>query len=242
MSDNLQEQVDALREQMDDFKRFVSEMQKNLPGFFDPTAGPTTVRFDEQQKIVMRTVENVPEPVVGYGDQFIIESRSAESTPDHLPGRIDAANALAAEARERGLKGLISYSGSYNTHDRGYLWNMERIDAEHLLQQDDEKVSTVLSALGNKQRLALLRAILDQPASANELVERLGMGTTGQVYHHLKALQAADLITQEERGKFVVRGHRVQGVLMLLAGVQALLDTRFSSGTWKDESTSPTGE
>lgn len=60
------------------------------------------------------------------------------------------------------------------------------------------------------------------------------MGTTGQVYHHLKALQAADLVTQEERGQFAFTGHRAQGLLMLLAGVRDLLDTRYSAGKWTE--------
>lgn len=51
------------------------------------------------------------------------------------------------------------------------------------------------------------------------------MGTTGQAYHHLKALQAADLVEQKERGLYCFKGHRVQSLLMLLAGVADALDT-----------------
>jgi DNA gyrase subunit B len=62
--------------------------------------------------------------------------------------------------------------------------------------------------------------------SGVELVERLNMGTTGQLYHHLKALLGADLITQDERGgKYLVSTDRVLPLLMLLTAVSDLLDT-----------------
>lgn len=141
--------------------------------------------------------------------------------------------ALAREARERGAAGLLTHFGYYGSGERGYYWAADGRTADELLRQDDERAARVLAALGNPQRLALARAILERPGTAAELVERLGMGTTGQVYHHLKALQAADLVTQEERGVFAFRGHRAQGLLLLLAGVRDLLDTRYSEGVWE---------
>jgi hypothetical protein len=48
------------------------------------------------------------------------------------------------------------------------------------------------------------------------------------VYHHLKPLIAADLVTQDRRGSYVIQPHRVQGVIMLLAGVADLVDTTYT--------------
>ncbi len=93
----------------------------------------------------------------------------------------------------------------------------------------------MLAALGHRQRLLLLKAILQRPASVAELVERLGMGTTGQAYHHLHLLQAADLIEQEARGQFSFKGHRVPGFLTLLAGIWDMLDPQYSVGAWSEE-------
>lgn len=151
--------------------------------------------------------------------------------------RASSTSTLAGKAHAQVKKGIVASSGSYNSGSQGYQWNLEEM-AETLLDQDEERVTRVLMAIGNKQRLALLKAILEQPASAAELVERLGMGTTGQVYHHLKALQAADLVTQEGRGQFVFVSHRVPSFLMLLAGVHNMLDTSYSSGNWEDQPTS----
>ena len=86
--------------------------------------------------------------------------------------------------------------------------------------------SKILAALGHKQRLDILRSVLKEPLTGTELVERLNMGTTGQLYHHIKALLGADLLIQEERGgKYSLPGHRALPVLLLLAATSDLLDT-----------------
>lgn len=67
--------------------------------------------------------------------------------------------------------------------------------------------------------------MLREPLTGSELVERLHMGTTGQLCHHIKALLGADLLMQEERGgKYAVPAHRVLPMLLLLAAVSDLLD------------------
>lgn len=142
------------------------------------------------------------------------------------------AQELARRAAASNTAGLLTYYGYFGSGDRAYYWAAHERTAEELLGQDNEQVGRTLAALGNRQRLALLKALLEQPASAAELVERLEMGTTGQVYHHLNVLQAADLLQQEERGRFAFKGHRIPAFLLLLAGVQELVDPPFSSGTW----------
>lgn len=134
-------------------------------------------------------------------------------------------------------KCLVSFYGFFDNADshyhQSYYWDMNR-SGDILLNMNDDKVAKVLSALASRQRLAILKSILRSPGSAADLVERLNLGTTGQVYHHLKALQSADLITQEERGLFIFKGHRVPGLIMLLVGVSEMLDEEYSSGRWEE--------
>jgi DNA gyrase subunit B len=169
------------------------------------------------------------------GDQPEAEQRSRSSRGGVSP----RAHELEALARARGHAGMVSYYGYYGSSNRSSMWSREEVTAEMLLGQGDERVGRVLTALASRQRLAVLKAILERPGSAAELVERLGMGTTGQVYHHLNVLQAADLIHQEGRGQFVFTAYRVQGFLMLLAGVMDLLDPRYSAGTWEEGDAAP---
>ena len=57
----------------------------------------------------------------------------------------------------------------------------------------------VLAALGHPVRLALVRRLLAGPASAADLQDAAGLSSTGQVYHHLRALTAARVVEQDGR-------------------------------------------
>lgn len=123
--------------------------------------------------------------------------------------------------------GYLYYSGSFSKDQGNTLrWDPQQKDVAELLGLDAEKASKILGALGHKQRIDILRTLLVQPQTGAELVEGLQLGTTGQLYHHIKALLGADLLAQEERGgTYTVPRHRVLPVLLLLAAVSDLLDT-----------------
>jgi len=88
--------------------------------------------------------------------------------------------------------------------------------------------------VSSNDRLNLLLSLLKQPQSVAKLVESGQYSSTGQVYHHLKPLLAANLVTESEseRGTYYVVSHRVQGIVMILAGIGDLVDPKFSSGNW----------
>jgi DNA gyrase subunit B len=120
----------------------------------------------------------------------------------------------------------VFYSGQYRGEHASYRWEPQERRVGQLLQVDSDKVAKILAALGHKQRLDILRAVLQEPLTGPELVERLNMGTTGQFYHHMKALLGADLLVQEERGgAYSLPGHRALPLLVLLAATSDLLDT-----------------
>jgi DNA gyrase subunit B len=118
--------------------------------------------------------------------------------------------------------GGIFFSGQYSS----FRWEPQEKRVDKLLSLDGDKVSKILSALGHKQRIDILRAVLQEPLTGAELVDRLNMGTTGQLYHHIKALQGADLLTQDERGgRYTFPSNRALPFLLLLAAASELLDT-----------------
>ncbi len=124
----------------------------------------------------------------------------------------------------------VSYSGYYdNGASEGSQWQVVDNDIGAMLSMDDARTTRILSALGNSERFAILKQILQQPMTANELVAALNLGTTGKAYHHLNALLAADFITNLN-GRFHFRGYRVQGFVMILAGIGDLVDETFSKG------------
>ena len=133
--------------------------------------------------------------------------------------------------------GTIGYFGNFSASGNTSYWCKEAVSTNTLLSlNDDKKAETVLTSIGNGQRLAILLALLKKPMTVVQLVESLQFNTTGQVYHHLKSLILADLIVEDERserGTYFVKPHRVQGIIMLLAGVNDLIDTKYTSGSWE---------
>lgn len=160
------------------------------------------------------------------------QSASKDSTSANGEAAGAEALALAEPVHSSGESGLISTYGYYEAGDRGYRWAREEVPVATLLALDDARAAQMLSALGHRQRLAILEAILQRPRSAAELVDLLNLGTTGAAYHHLNVLQAADLVVQEGRGVFAVHGQRVQGFLILLAGLADMLDLARSAGSF----------
>ncbi|MDF2716847.1 MAG: ArsR family transcriptional regulator [Paenibacillus sp.] len=122
--------------------------------------------------------------------------------------------------------GAIYFSGYYRSGQQSVRCEPQERKIEDLLELNRGKAAKVLSALGHKQRLDLLFEVWNEPLTGAELVERLNMGTTGQLYHHLKALSGADLLTQEERGgRYTIPDHRRFPILLLLSAVSDLIDT-----------------
>ena len=132
--------------------------------------------------------------------------------------------------------GFITYMGSYASGGRQSVWVSNEVDTDSLLKLiESNAAAKVLACIGNNDRLNMLLALLHTPKTAAQLVEQCGYNTTGQVYHHLKPLLAADLVKEDEhqRGAYVIQPHRVQGIIMLLAGVSDMLDTRYTQGDWE---------
>lgn len=118
----------------------------------------------------------------------------------------------------------VYYSGQTSLNEQIIRLEPQERKLEQLLDMNTEKAAKVLAALGNKQRLDILKAVISEPLTGSELVERLNMGTTGQLYHHLKALLGANLLVQEGN-HYSLPPHRGLPLLLLLSGVGDLLDT-----------------
>jgi Helix-turn-helix domain len=88
---------------------------------------------------------------------------------------------------------------------------------DDLLDTDWERAADVLAALGHPVRLQLLRHVLRGVDSARELAEIEGMGTSGQVYHHLRQLVAAGWL-RSRGARYEVPPERVVPLLTTILG------------------------
>lgn len=144
---------------------------------------------------------------------------------------------LCTLTEERNTTGLITYLGVFASGNRQSNWIRNEVDTNDLLRLVEDNTATkVLNCLGNKDRLNILLAILKKPMSVAELVNVCGLNSTGQAYHHMKPLLAADLIAEDthNKGIYVVQPHKVQGIIMLLAGICDMTDETFTKGNWEE--------
>ncbi|MCE2990626.1 MAG: ArsR/SmtB family transcription factor [Burkholderiales bacterium] len=118
------------------------------------------------------------------------------------------------ESRER--KGEIVYAGvaTLPTGEQ-YLWQRHGSVAA-LLKSEWSGFDAVIAALGHPVRLRLLKLILGGKSSKAELEAAAEVGTSGQLYHHLKILQDAGWVRSLERGQYGVPGERVVPLLAIL--------------------------
>ena len=140
---------------------------------------------------------------------------------------------------------LDQLEDSCNAHqDSGRLtWIRNDVSANHLLSLvEDRTAERVLACIGSRDRLNLLLAILKKPRTVAQLVAECGYHSTGQVYHHLRPLIAADLVTEAssaEKGCYAIQPHRVQGIILLLAGIGDMVNPEFSRGQWENPPEEP---
>ncbi|MFF8960442.1 ArsR/SmtB family transcription factor [Streptomyces sp. NPDC014894] len=89
-----------------------------------------------------------------------------------------------------------------------------------LLDGDWTETADSFAALGNAVRLRLLREILGGRRTAAELAELDGLGTTGQIYHHLRRLTAAGWLHASGGGRYEVPPVRVVPLLVALTAAR----------------------
>lgn len=135
-----------------------------------------------------------------------------------------------------GQDGCITYLGVFASGDRQSTWIRNEVNTNELLSLIENKMAEkVLACIGNNDRLNILLAILKKPRTVAQLVSECGYNSTGQVYHHIKPLIAADLIKEDGKGCYYIVPHRVQGIIMLLAGISDMLDPQYTKGEWENQ-------
>lgn len=137
--------------------------------------------------------------------------RAAWSSPPPRPGR------AALELLDL-LDGAVAYAGAVSFGGREYRWAREH-DASELVAAGASwaGAAAVLECLASPSRLALLAALVREPLTRAQLQNILGESSTGQLYHHLRELQAAGLVVQPRRGEYELLAHAVVPLVVAVA-------------------------
>ncbi|MER5830808.1 winged helix-turn-helix domain-containing protein [Streptomyces sp. NPDC002130] len=143
--------------------------------------------------------------------------------PQRTGPRIDggdfwALNGLKEQLSEAGVAdGGVLYTGSVGLPTgEQYAWQMAAL-TEDLLGGDWTTAAESFAALGHPVRIRLLREILGGRRTATALAELEEVGTTGQIYHHLRQLTATGWLHTPGRGRYEVPPGRVVPLLVALA-------------------------
>ncbi|MGD6901209.1 ArsR family transcriptional regulator [Bacillus infantis] len=138
---------------------------------------------------------------------------------------IDAVS-LIQESEEESMSTSISYSGTITTDKGGRKWKPASKTLGEVLAPDSGGLANILSSLGHKQRIEMIKSLLQEPKNSAELVKELGMGTTGQLYHHMKPLMHAGIIEQKERGgSYSISADKILPILLQLAGAAEMFES-----------------
>ena len=144
------------------------------------------------------------------------QGRAADVAPDqHRPAdRFWALDGLKAQADEPGavlFAGFVGLPGGER-----YEWQQGHL-VDTLLADDWAECAAALNALAHPVRLLLLHEILLGVRTTAELSEHERLGTSGQLYHHLRQLVSAGWLRSTARGQYSVPPERVVPLLTVLA-------------------------
>jgi len=123
-----------------------------------------------------------------------------------------------AKSKQKG--GEVLYAGQVKTPTgEHYSWQ-RHAGVNDLFKQDWASLDVVIAALGHPVRLRLLKSILDGNVTKAALEKLDGIGTTGQLYHHLKSLEEGGWVRTLQRGTYGVPGERIVPLLAILMAAQ----------------------
>ena len=147
----------------------------------------------EEQMAVLRTrLTELEEQVASAVSAGVLTSsfqaRTTSSPPD----------SEAPTSQAGTIQGTLSYTGTIQLAGRPFRFQ-QRLPAQSLFEVAPEVLSQIFAAFSIPHRVIILRTLCERSCTAQQLQEVLGMGSSGQLYHHLKELLATGLITQRER-------------------------------------------
>lgn len=89
-----------------------------------------------------------------------------------------------------------------------------------LIETDWSDRAATFAALGHPVRIELLRHILSGVQATADLAAIEGLGTTGQLHHHLRQLVAVGWVRQSGRGAYEIPAARIVPLLACLTGAE----------------------
>ncbi|WP_156723473.1 ArsR/SmtB family transcription factor [Streptomyces apocyni] len=113
--------------------------------------------------------------------------------------------------------GGVLFTGSVRLPtEEQYGWQ-RAFTTDDLIEGEWAEAAEAFAALGHPVRMRLLREIVGGRRTVAELTDLEGVGTSGQIYHHLRQLTSAGWLHSTGRGKYEVPVTRVVPLLVAIA-------------------------
>jgi hypothetical protein len=116
--------------------------------------------------------------------------------------------------------GAVLMTGHVRLPDGRTAQWQESAGTDDVVSGDWTDLADPLAALGHPVRLRLLQAVLSGAATVHDLLQTDGVGTTGQVYHHLRQLTSAGWLRAVGGGRYEVPVARVVPLLVVVLGAR----------------------
>lgn len=150
-----------------------------------------------------------------------LERRQSVSTGDvSLPPPADPSGVFWAleELKRREPLPSVLYAGAVETSTGNPVqWQKAHLSVD-LLEEDWASRTTALTALGHPSRLRILQLVARGEArTAADLAHSDGLGTTGQIYHHVRLLVSAGWLRSTTKGQHEIPPERLVPLLVVLA-------------------------
>lgn len=167
-------------------------------------------RVEKLEEQIQRLLDSAGSPTAAHGSHATRTFADGDDDPYALNGL----------KQELPPPGGVVLAGSVELQPgRQIDWQYSQT-TDALLAGDWTELSEPIAALGNPIRLRLLREIVAGTDSAAELSNLDDIGSTGQVYHHLRTLVSAGWLRAAARGRYEVPEDRVVPLLALLLAAQ----------------------
>ena len=120
------------------------------------------------------------------------------------------------ELERREARPSVLFAGLVDTAAGPVQWQMG-YDSAGLIEEDWQVRAAALAALGHPSRLQILQLVARGTChTAAELGQADGLGTSGQIYHHLRQLASAGWLTSTTKGRYQVPPERLVPLLVIL--------------------------
>ncbi|GAA2602912.1 helix-turn-helix domain-containing protein [Dactylosporangium fulvum] len=117
--------------------------------------------------------------------------------------------------------GAVLFTGAVDVPTGEHYEWQHGTPVARLLDEDWTDLAPAIAALGHPMRLRLLREVLGGRRTTAELADVEGLGTSGQLYHHLRQLTAAGwLRPAASRGHYGIPPERIVPLLVILAAAR----------------------